>query len=170
MTWHSSNNNCQRHNFNPHLPCGRWRCCLMIVCHSCNFNPHLPCGRWRMRMAKLVGLIIFQSTPSLRKVTTKPDVKTCYFRQFQSTPSLRKVTQRKDKKTDISFISIHTFLAEGDVYCLWCWLSVSYFNPHLPCGRWRDVQLSSANSSVYFNPHLPCGRWRWKPNTYHPLY
>ena len=57
--------------------------------------------------------VAFQSTPSLRKVTSAPDLTARYF-QFQSTPSLRKVTEVLQEKGIELIISIHTFLAEGD--------------------------------------------------------
>ena len=56
-----------------------------------NFNPHFPCGRWQMRAAKEEQPIVFQSTPSLRKVT-------CICNAWKH----------------VRIISIHTFLTEGD--------------------------------------------------------
>ena len=56
-----------------------------------DFNPHLPRGRWRMAHKESSSVGWFQSTPSSRKVTQKD--KYCWVRIF---------------------ISIHTFLAEGD--------------------------------------------------------
>ena len=104
-------------NFNPHLPCGRWRgyiwCELQhgdISIHTflaegdwigflwcrgaSDFNPHLPCGRWRKDFCRLRG-------------------------------------------SDV--ISIHTFLAEGDTRSLKKNPPYLDFNPHLPCGRWLRV-------------------------------
>ena len=79
---------------------------------------------------------LFQSTPSLRKVTVQPfpnracaldfnphlpcgrwpeeGISRCYSYLFQSTPSLRKVTQKSYVLSASYPISIHTFLAEGD--------------------------------------------------------
>ena len=78
-----------------------------------NFNPHLPCGRWLFKLANDNHLLIFQSTPSLRKVTLKGELKWSLI-IFQSTPSLRKVTFYVTKPMRAHCISIHTFLAEGD--------------------------------------------------------
>ena len=55
----------------------------------------------------------FQSTPSLRKVTEQ-DLRPRIPDQFQSTPSLRKVTTIVCFLTIVKSISIHTFLTEGD--------------------------------------------------------
>ena len=128
-------------HFNPHLPYGRWR----ILCHTrhplSDFNPHLPYGRWQwqpmsyadnMRISihtfltegdKLRGNLfsvpfLFQSTPSLRKVTIHFGI--CdHSKKFQSTPSLRKVTPP-----------------------LWLLpLASRHFNPHLPYGRWPQKYL-----------------------------
>ena len=79
-------------NFNPHLPCGRWRWWTGNQNLCVYFNPHLPCGRWRR-----------SGTRSRR------------WRSFQSTPSLRKVTITSWFQNDHECISIHTFLAEGDL-------------------------------------------------------
>ena len=87
-----------------------------------------------MAQTKLDNL--FQSTPSLRKVTRRwvhPSRLLC---QFQSTPSLRKVTNTTSTRV----------------------IQRRHFNPHLPCGRWLRCFLHLSQQSN-FNPHLPCGRW-----------
>ena len=58
----------------------------------------------------------FQSTPSLRKVTGTSWYRTSDCRRFQSTPSLRKVTHLAELDSYSWKISIHTLLAEGDIY------------------------------------------------------
>ena len=78
---------------------------------------------------------------------------------FQSTPSLQKVTWIEDSYTVSVTISIHTFLAEGDGSRMSVWRAIPNFNPHLPCGRWH-LDLKSQSSSTNFNPHLPRGRWQ----------
>ena len=122
----------------------------------------------------------FQSTPSLRKVTQL----LCVLHQaqiFQSTPSLRKVTLWSVLPTHQQDISIHTFLAEGDI-CMWAdaWLAIISIHTFLAEGdgdvifnvkcdikfqstpslrkvTWSEPQLSWG--LCHFNPHLPCGRW-----------
>ena len=79
-------------NFNPHLPCGRWRLLYRYSFLLRNFNPHLPCRRWR-----------------------KQDVGVESYTEFQSTPSSRKVTRQQKQGRGGQTISIHTFLAEGDL-------------------------------------------------------
>ena len=128
-------------NFNPHLPYGRWPKIFHKAMRFYNFNPHLPYGRWRegSGIITLRGLT-FQSTPSLRKVTSRtsrfytgcsnfnPHLPYGRWRfssfliksaspSFQSTPSLRKVTLE---------------------YADWR-LHIINFNPHLPYGRWLMV-------------------------------
>ena len=146
------------------------------------FNPHLPCGRWQHKRFKKISPDWFQSTPSLRKVTFMQWNTDTLSRLFQSTPSLRKVTcSTWLLRKYCSWISIHTFLAEGDLSVqVPIWLKYD-FNPHLPCGRWpistaaakrcwtisihtflAEGDYSSGTYSTilyYFNPHLPCGRW-----------
>ena len=124
-------------NFNPHLPYGRWRRLpLLHRLGARNFNPHLPYGRWLARASDSIFRQVFQSTPSLRKVTCRY----CCLRiicfisihtfltegdclwslrfplivLFQSTPSLRKVTLTPLALRCFPPISIHTFLTEGD--------------------------------------------------------
>ena len=102
-----------------------------------DFNPHLPCGRWPFSASPNLIKVRFQSTPSLRKVTHinrgckalldnfnphLPCGRWLQFRYifhnlilFQSTPSLRKVTLIKRYDIGLKTISIHTFLAEGDI-------------------------------------------------------
>ena len=170
-----------------------------------HFNPHLPRGRWPSENSFFVWILDI----SIHTFLTEGDIKSGsrhfdYF-LFQSTPSLRKVTFCFLKNTTfITYfnphlphgrwrlpvcrlstclqISIHTFLAEGD-YASYAALFFSYyFNPHLPHGRWHGQILRTINIlhvfqstpssrkvtllmntynqyQTYFNPHLPRGRW-----------
>ena len=56
---------------------------------------------------------LFQSTPSSRKVTQDTAENVLGY-LFQSTPSSRKVTNGKLSSCHFWYISIHTFLTEGD--------------------------------------------------------
>ena len=168
-------------NFNPHLLCRRWRLAncifnwaIKISIHTflaegdgpastpCqwqkNFNPHLPCGRWRHSWPRSSPHRQFQSTPSLRKVTRAHNMDLGMWGKFQSTPSLRKVTIKISSTIWEYGISIHTFLAEGDNFNVFSSSNDSYFNPHLPCGRWH-ASGTIGITLPDFNPHLPCGRW-----------
>ena len=101
-----------------------------------NFNPHPPCGGWRSE-----GLIAQRQN------------------LFQSTPSVWRVTRRTYKAFRHWKISIHTLRVEGDKLsvktriknilfqstpsvwrvtwcCKWWWLWCCHFNPHPPCGGW----------------------------------
>ena len=78
------------------------------------FNPHLPCGRWQETQKITQKQVQFQSTPSLRKVTTTQTLQNSSSAYFN--PHLP--CGRWQLITEIIFhslkISIHTFLAEGD--------------------------------------------------------
>ena len=122
--------------------------------------------------------VAFQSTPSLRKVTSAPDLTARYF-QFQSTPSLRKVTEVLQEKGIELIISIHTFLAEGDCtgsvtsgcspISIHTFLAegdepflaypvVLIISIHTFLAEGDQMPDSTTRRRVYFNPHLPCGR------------
>ena len=144
----------------------------MIACISSAlyFNPHLPCGRRldikfyldryeafqstpSLRKATFIVIPlflveIFQSTPSLRKATI-PAYDRYSKVTFQSTPSLRKATVLAMRSGYIKCISIHTFLAEGDLLMILLHESWNHFNPHLPCGR-RRSQKGIALSGLKF--------------------
>ena len=115
-----------------------------------NFNPHLPCGRWQGKQYRqyfidlisihtflaegdvgcrdlLLKYCRFQSTPSLRKVTSKHLFWDSSITEFQSTPSLRKVTRWHFKNL----------------------LLVYNFNPHLPCGRWQPQAMDILITTVF---------------------
>ena len=146
-------------NFNPHLPCGRWQFGNIGGLSDENFNPHLPCGRWQSLSWDFVPYTLFQSTPSVWKVT---------WHYERSQKGMR--------------ISIHTFRVEGDSTAGKAEYKLCNFNPHLPCGRWHrfihfifNVKIFQSTPSVWkvtlcrvyraprtrnFNPHLPCGRWQ----------
>ena len=171
-------------DFNPHLPCGRWLLLSAMAISASDFNPHLPCGRWRSgRIDRRCRDCTFQSTPSLRKVTT-PLADICNCRRISIHTFLAEGDEdqyRICKRLRISIhtflaegdtvsentgyvitsrvISIHTFLAEGDWRRWRRYGSAKDFNPHLPCGRWRLLPIWPPDISN-FNPHLPCGRWR----------
>ena len=83
-----------------------------------DFNPHLPRGRWPWYYQPQTTFLIFQSTPSSRKVTGK-----------------------RQGNWSINLISIHTFLAEGDSKCKKIAQKFKHFNPHLPRGRWHEYRM-----------------------------
>ena len=151
-----------------------------------NFNPHLPCGRWRSgRIDRRCRDCTFQSTPSLRKVTLVQGKLDRQAQDFNPHLPCGRWHFVQIFTANVSSISIHTFLAEGDGEYRLCHYIQGDFNPHLPCGRWqhlpiprllqigfqstpslRKVTIYFFNhfwNGVYFNPHLPCGRWRLLP-------
>ena len=148
-----------------------------------HFNPHLPRGRWLQVLQFIKSLQCISIHTFLAEGDWKVEVTTSSRLLFQSTPSSRKVTSVLSTFVSSGAkISIHTFLTEGDYYGVIFRLCVKHFNPHLPHGRWQtrinyriveikisihtfltegDPQPIKANSSasLYFNPHLPHGRW-----------
>ena len=102
-----------------------------------NFNPHLPRGRWRLMLAVLPGFH-------------------CHFN-----PHLPRGRWLKNYNDLLKLynISIHTFLAEGDLIVRPQKYLSKNFNPHLPRGRWRTTTWCFKCYVIYFNPHLPRGRW-----------
>ena len=78
-------------------------------------TPSLRKVTWSV-LSGILYLSAFQSTPSLRKVTITRLGSCGGARQFQSTPSLRKVTPEVFHCFLPGWISIHTFLAEGDAF------------------------------------------------------
>ena len=104
--------------------------------HAIYFNPHLPCGRWQAISGVNYNMAIFQSTPSLRNVTISIQI-----------------------DQEGLNISIHTFLAEGDLQRP-IQLHVPESFQSTPSLRKVTMQLENyQRSTTNFNPHLPCGRW-----------
>ena len=96
-----------------------------ILCMIHYFNPHLPCGRWQAISGVNYNMAIFQSTPSLRKVT-----------------------RWASSRGNFRGISIHTFLAECDNQHPDRSGRIEYFNPHLPCGRWPSTPNTTPRTGI----------------------
>ena len=181
VTWWCDDSRTGKNYFNPHLPCGRWRVMPLtdrsledISIHTFLAEGDIATGCGRRPDS------VFQSTPSLRKVTHM---------EFQNlwdiSISIHTFLAEGDARSRrsgylIRHISIHTFLAEGDIVRIsnnnWSSISIhtflaegdflhclsigvhNYFNPHLPCGRWLHLR-GCWEWLINFNPHLPCGRW-----------
>ena len=102
-----------RRNFNPHLPYGRWREVARQYFYDKHFNPHLPYGRWLISSSMCAGDFYFNPHLPYGRWPYTVFLR-CWHLQFQSTPSLRKVT-----------VATHI----RPIY-------FTHFNPHLPYGRW----------------------------------
>ena len=125
--------------FNPHLPRGRWQFKNKFYrCLHRYFNPHLPRGRWlQTALPSKSTAKIFQSTPSSRKVTFGSIFHFSYSFHFNPHLPRGRWLRAYSCSHRSEYISIHTFLAEGDVVFWFCPLPHLYFNPHLPRGRWH---------------------------------
>ena len=108
-------------------------------------------------------LVLFYKI-SIHTFLTEGDARSIPDTLFRSTISIYTFLTEGDEfgvcdGTKSPVISIHTFLTEDDMW-LPCMMSMAaYFNPHLPCGRWRAADGSDVGAKTHFNPHLPCGRW-----------
>ena len=122
-------------DFNLHIPRRRWQTSFPIIIVTSYFNPHLPHRRWPTLLQSRPHLLLFQSTPSSQKVTSS------WYRW-----------------RDQQYISIHTFLTEGDFSFFVVTFKMWYFNPHLPHRRWPHTRSNTAFMN-HFNPHLPHRRW-----------
>ena len=58
-------------DFNPHPPCGGWLQDLWLTTTADYFNPHPPCGGWQLQNNNLFQYPLFQSTPSVWRVTLR---------------------------------------------------------------------------------------------------
>ena len=149
--------------FNPLLPCGRRLRTDNLVepdvgisIHSSRaggdrqgehttaptgyFNPLLPCGRRLDPRGPKPSPLGFQSTPPVREETSRVISTVC--RQiFQSTPPVREETRQRPPRRCASGISIHSSRAGGDPSETDGTEPVYDFNPLLPCGRRRQLQL-----------------------------
>ena len=148
-------------NFNPHPTCGGWLTSVkdntiqnqisihtlrvegdslfLTLCKNVRFyfNPHPPCGGWLSFDNPLYWGLLFQSTPSVWRVTAIKNGYGNVFRDFnphppcggwpggslsdalvsiwfQSTPSVWRVTPICCWFRSLPLISIHTLRVEGD--------------------------------------------------------
>ena len=114
-----------------------------MICTSFrDFNLHIPHRRWPNECCCAVGILAFQSTPSSQKVTVKYK-NHAQSLIFQSTPSSQKVTGGKSLPVEVSKISIHTFLTEGDRFPTSYRRAYIHFNPHLPHRRWQQFSTTT---------------------------
>ena len=127
VTCNAKSRNTLHYYFNPHLPRGRWHKAMGGYAAWNHFNPHLPRGRWQLCRWLTFIVARFQSTPSSRKVTWEvtqleynPIISIHTFLAEGDLPFVSHVTV-------ISVISIHTFLAEGDHLLRRCNTYVSIF-------------------------------------------
>ena len=117
---------------------------LQMLFAKMDFNPHLPCRRWRKQDVGVESYTEFQSTPSSRKVT-QVFFHDCKNFVFQSTPSSRKVTLRGNLfSVPFPFQSTPssrkvTLLSRSGLWCS------HNFNPHLPRGRWHVLRKAKRN-------------------------
>ena len=123
-----------------------------------NFNPHLPHRRWPEPQRNSPPLASFQSTPSSQKVTVVTLSDNSIY-VFQSTPSSQKVTGEPSCTVIHFYISIHTFLTEGDsaaggLASIW-----DTFQSTPSSQKVTRAFKTSGSGMAHFNPHLPHRRW-----------
>ena len=151
--------------------------------NSPHFNPHPLWRGWRYNKCGFFRKDLFQSTPSVKRVTiiTKkwiyqminfnphplwrgwPFVNSFYGLtvQFQSTPSVKRVTQYESNIRALGFISIHTLCEEGDTMGLFrkgkCYISI-----HTLCEEGDISKRIFSYKASDFNPHPLWRGWRCK--------
>ena len=121
-----------------------------------DFYPRSPCGERRDVLLSCFVRIIFLSTLSLRRATTREraSIKPIFDFYPRSPCGERRMCHRVDRVT--ACISIHALLAESD-----CAVSVQvggdvYFYPRSPCGE-RHPKMSDHPHNTNFYPRSPCG-------------
>ena len=102
------------HNFNPHPLWRGWLCSANISINSADFNPHPLWRGWPRQFFLMNFYLVFQSTPSVKRVTLK-----------------------LNSSQKIFFISIHTLCEEGDISLLETISDIVNFNPHPLWRGWR---------------------------------
>ena len=167
-------------DFNPHLPRGRWLWKWVFSINYKYFNPHLPRGRWPVE-EKLYGMSEqFQSTPSSRKVTSQLQRTALWYDNFNPHLPRGRWLFYSYRHSVIHWISIHTFLAEGDAqkipYIRSCLISIHTFlaegdvdkatgelkkliSIHTFLAEGDGTNYNEVRDALNFNPHLPRGRW-----------
>ena len=132
--------------FNPHLPYGRWRFAQTWSLRAGVISIHtfLTEGDGEVSSAKQLGFI------SIHTFLTEGDFNDLgnFLRDtlFQSTPSLRKVT-KSAVEGDLGGLHFNPHLPYGRWRIL-CHTRhpLSDFNPHLPYGRWQWQPMSYADN------------------------
>ena len=123
-------------NFNPQPPSGGWQRVHYIQLRKRHFNPQPPSGGWLVIEVYNHIILEFQSTTSIRRLTSFP-ISSCSTRYpFQSTTSIRRLTCFNILFAEFLFISIHNLHPEVDgVYEKTDWTAEN-FNPQPPSGGW----------------------------------
>ena len=114
-----------------------------------NFNPHLPYGRWRGLRKDTMTQDLFQSTPSLRKVTTN-------WTKIATVDliSIHTFLTEGDSCSQVkmwhgSHFNPHLPYGRWRSRLLSVSYSSAYFNPHLPYGRWPALSKSIRCSAEF---------------------
>ena len=122
-------------HFNPHPPCGGWLLKVRYFITPSDFNPHSPCGGWLPLPCRQRQQEYFNPHPPCGGWPEYYRVK-CQLTVFQSTPSVWRVTTNVYSPKQTSYISIHTLRVEGDIASKKLGDIFGNFNPHPPCGGW----------------------------------
>ena len=165
--------------FNPRLPCGRrlgaldhHLALLVVSIHASRvggdqcpghgfgrgrcFNPRLPCGRRPIRRWESVSLANV-SIHASRVGGDAPPRSSSRRKKFQSTPPVWEATICKVLQRASARVSIHASRVGGDRSVSGMVIILTCFNPRLPCGRRRALDVTLGEDTG-FNPRLPCGR------------
>ena len=170
-------------HFNPRSPCGERRRSGSVGIPHPNFNPRSPCGERRPLLTAEHGIVLFQSTLSLRRATggrCPSGVRRrnfnprspCGERRFWAVCtlfnrgiSIHALLAESDVCRLLEFlalflISIHALLAESDLWEQHQARFSSNFNPRSPCGERHFHRRHLVHFHLHFNPRSPCGERR----------
>ena len=110
-----------------------------------------------MDTLKLTNPVLFLSTLSLRRATTRKSYRRIRPERFLSTLSLRRATQIKQTcRVEIS-ISIHALLAESDRGRLFSFYTQQRFLSTLSLRRATGQLPTTQPPTMHFYPRSPCG-------------
>ena len=106
----------------------------MTPLHTGHFNPRSPWGERREQEIIIRAALEFQSTLSVGRATKGAQHTVIGLVLFQSTPSARRATFPFYMKRACSMISIHALREEGDQWQNPALTCLNYFNPRPPRG------------------------------------
>ena len=146
-------------NFNPHSPRRLW----LITCFSpliyAEFQSTQSSQTVTVWGSSFLHVLLFQSTQSSQTVTRECQEVVCGSRYFN--PHSPRRLWLLSLATSVAGlpISIHTVLADCDLWKVLAGRRTMDFNPHSPRRLWQNSK-SPPSRYKYFNPHSPRRLWQ----------
>ena len=129
----------------------------MTPLHTGHFNPRSPWEERREQEIIIRAALEFQSTLSVGRATKGAQHTVIGLVLFQSTPSARRATLSSLTICALERISIHALREEGDSINIWRSFSSMYFNPRPPRGGRHAGLYLAHDVEGDFNPRPPRG-------------